>query len=202
MKTTRLSVLATAIILGSINIASAKGGGGGTSTVSATGTFADRSGDYISSDGGGSYMDGQQGVTSHIDTFGDWDLNLYNSSRSLYITMPTSISGCTLPYSNERVEAYFALQHANLENMTVGSTQSVQYTLTIIGSSGAWGLFFWPQEYPGGTYGATAHRLSQASWVITGDPTATAAVVKSGHRGYTTCGTATGVNFSVTVTTP
>jgi hypothetical protein len=201
-----------AIVLGSSNFASAKGGGNtsnasntnntSTSTISATGTFADRSGDYISSDGGGSYMDGQQGVTSHIDIFGDWDLNTYKASRSLYITLPTYISGCTLPYSNERVQAYFALQHAYLENMAVGSTVSVQYTLTIQGSSGTWGLFFWPQQYPGGTYGGTAYRSSSTSWVITGDPTATATVVQSGHGGYVTCGTATGVNLQVTVTTP
>jgi hypothetical protein len=178
-------------------------GGASGSTVSATGTFGDASGDYLQSDGGGSYYDGQQGVSSHIDgAFGDYDLNLNSSSRRMYVGIPTYISGCTLPYHDEQLNGYFALQHAYLENMAIGATESVQFSITLQGSSGSWGLFFWPLQYPGGTNGGTAYRASSTEWIITADPTAIATVVKGGGRGFTTCGTATGVNFSVIVTTP
>jgi hypothetical protein len=171
------------------------------SAIPATGVFRDLSTDYLRSDGLGPYVDGSQGVSSHIDILGDYDLNTKatgTAKRWLYVATIPSYTGCAVPFQNQLVSSYFASQNAGLSSMAVGSSKPVELTVAMgTTSNWTWNVNFRPSKFPETSY-LTATRTGTNTWTIEA-VSATGKIIQDLSKGNNPCGDAYGLSFLVTV---
>lgn len=180
-----------------------------SSLAPATGVFRDLASDRVQSDGLGSYINGQEGVTSAINNGGNYELNtgLPKGTRKLKFLAPASYGpGCTLPFQQELTGADMANQHiSKLTSMAVNT--SIPVTMIIVLTPAEtptteYNLTYDPTVYPEASY-LTATRTATNTWTLEAASTAVAKIeTNSTHGAYkrVPCGDAIGMPFLITVT--
>jgi hypothetical protein len=180
-----------------------------SSLASATGIFRDLVSDRVQSDGLGPYINGTTGVTSAINSGGNYELNtgLPHGTRKLKFLAPTSYGpGCSLPFQEELTGADMANQHiSKLTSMAVNTSIPVTMIIVLTPAetpSTEYNLTYDPTIYPEASY-ITATRTSPSTWTLEAASTAVAKIETNSTRGAykrVPCGDAIGMPFLITVT--
>jgi hypothetical protein len=180
---------------------------GGNTLTPANGSFRDASTDHVQSDGLGTYINGQNGVSSTINSGGNYLLNTAGSgnpkspSRHLTIAPPAAYGpGCTLPFQSAvTVGADFANQElSHLTSMSVGSSSDVTLVINFTVAGATYYLSYDPSLYPDSS-SITATRTSATTWTLEADSAAVAKIEKV-SKSRVGCGEAQGMPFLITVT--
>ncbi len=142
------------------------GGGGSTNYLSTVCTVSDFT-PGVSSDGGGVYTDGVDGVRCYISVSkNDADLVTYNTGRTLHFDFPggdPAVTAAGIPSSFDAVADMFGINYyGNYDSMGIGTTAQVQLNLQFYVGSVTYEL----------DYAALAViRLDANTWVITSEST-------------------------------